>query len=122
VFGVVAFASGALRQAVLAPALGDHAAHQVGSLIAAGVMGGIAVWFIRRLRPTITEALTIGALWVAMTVAFEIGYFRFGQGEPWQRFLQDYSVFQGRLWILVLVVQLVTPYLVVRRRGLGAAT
>lgn len=122
VFSVVAFASGALRQAVLVPVLGEHPAHQVGSIIAAAAMAGVAVWFIRRLRPTRAEALTIGALWVAMSVAFEVGYFRFGVGASWGRLIHDYNVFQGRLWLLVLLVQLVTPSLVVRRRESGVAT
>jgi len=120
VFGVVAFAAGALRQAALAPVLGEHAAHQAGSVLAAAVMAGVAVWFIRRLRPTSSEALTIGGLWVAMTIAFEIGYFRFGLGVPWSRLLHDYNIFRGRLWLLVLIVQFVAPYVVVRRARPGA--
>jgi hypothetical protein len=115
-FGVVAFASGGLRQAVLVPRLGEHLAHQVGSVIVAAVIGLIAIWFIRSLGPTASEALTIGILWATMSVAFELGYFRFGMGEPWGRLAQDYNIFQGRLWLLVLIVQLVTPYVVVQRK------
>ena len=113
-FGVVAFASGGLRQAVLVPRLGEHAAHQVGSVFVAAVIGIIAVWFTRTLGPTASEALTIGALWVAMTVAFEFGFFHFGMGEPWATLFRDYNILKGRLWLLVLMVQLVTPYLEVR--------
>ena len=120
-FSVVAFASGGLRQAILVPRLGEHLAHQVGSVMVAGVIGIIAIWFIRRLGPTASEALTIGVLWVAMSVAFELGFFRFGMGEPWERLFQDYNVFRGRLWLLVLLVQLVTPYVVVQRARRGAA-
>ena len=121
-FSVVAFASGGLRQAVLVPRLGEHAAHQVGSVFVAVVIGIIAIWFIRTLGPTASEALTIGALWMAMTVAFELGFFRFGMGEPWERLIQDYNIFRGRFWLLVLIVQLVTPYVVVQRARRGAAT
>jgi len=121
-FGVAAFAMGALRQAVMAPWLGEQVAHQIGSMAVAAIIGAIAVRFTRSLGVTREQALTIGLLWVTMSVAFEVGYFRFGMGEPWNRLVHDYNVFQGRLWILVLFVQLVTPYLVVRRRGLGAPT
>lgn len=121
IFGVVAFASGGLRQAVLVPRLGEQTAHQIGSVIVAGIISVIVIWFVRRLGPTASEALTIGILWVAMTIAFEIGFFRFGMGEPWGRLVQDYNIVRGRLWLLVLIVQLVTPYLVVRRFQRGAA-
>ena len=121
-FGVVAFALGALRQVVIAPWLGEQLAHQIGSAAVAALIGAIAVRFTRSLGPTLRQALTIGALWVAMSVAFEVGYFRFGVGASWGRLVHDYNVFQGRLWLLVLLVQLVTPYLVVRRRGRGAVT
>ena len=121
-FGVVAFASGGLRQAVLVPRLGEHAAHQVGSVFVAAVIGIIAVWFTRTLGPTASEAVTIGALWVAMSVAFELGFFRFGMGVPWGRLVQDYNIFRGRLWLLVLIVQLVTPYLMVQHARRGVAT
>ena len=121
-FGVVAFASGGLRQAVLVPRLGEHAAHQVGSVFVAAVIGIIAVWFTRTLGPTASEAVTIGALWVAMSVAFELGFFRFGMGVPWGRLVQDYNIFRGRLWLLVLIVLLVTPYLMVQHARRGVAT
>ncbi|NNG17381.1 MAG: hypothetical protein HKM89_12955 [Gemmatimonadales bacterium] len=119
-FGVVAFASGGLREAILVPRLGEHLAHQIGSVMVAAVIGLIAIWFIRRLGPTASEALTIGVLWVAMSVAFELGFFGLGMGEPWGRLVRDYNILGGRLWLLVLIVQLVTPYLVVRGAGRGA--
>ena len=121
-FGVVAFAVGGLRQAGLVPRIGEHTAHQIGSVIVAGVIGLIAIRFIRRLGPTVSEALTIGALWVAMTVAFEFGFFGLGMGVPWEGLVHDYNIFRGRLWLLVLIVQLVTPYLVARRARRGTAT
>jgi hypothetical protein len=120
-FGVVAFASGGLRQAVLVPRLGEHVAHQLGSVFVAVVIGVIAVWFTRTVGPTVSEALTIGALWVAMTIAFELGFFHFGMGEPWGNLFLDYNILRGRLWLLVLLAQLVTPYLVVRRARRAAA-
>lgn len=120
-FGAVAFAMGGLRQAVFVPRFGEQLAHQLGSIIVAIVIGVVAAFFIRALGPTISEALTIGALWVAMSVAFEVGFFRFGMGESWGRLAQDYNIFRGRLWLLVLMVQLVTPYLVVRRAARSPA-
>ncbi len=113
-FGTIVIGTGALRQAILVPRLGEQLAHQVGTGLVAALVAVIAVIFTRALRPTPTEALTIGLLWVAMTVAFEVGFFHFGAGVAWSKLLDDYNILRGRLWLLVLLVQLVTPYLAAR--------
>lgn len=66
------------------------------------------------MRPTTGEALAIGLLWVVLTLLFEFGVFRFALGLPWERLLADYDLAEGRLWPLVLVTELVVPYVVVR--------
>lgn len=57
------------------------------------------------------DALRIGALWVAMTVAFEFlaGHYLFG--NTWDRLLADYNVLQGRIWALVLITTFLAPRL-----------
>lgn len=53
----------------------------------------------------------IGALWVAMTVAFELlaGHYLFG--NTWERLLADYNVLRGRIWVLVLITTFLAPRL-----------
>lgn len=61
--------------------------------------------------PGSADALRIGALWVAMTVAFELlaGHYLFG--NTWERLLADYNVLRGRIWVLVLITTFLAPRL-----------
>jgi hypothetical protein len=119
-FMLIAVASGALREALLTPRLDEHTAHQVGTLLVFLLIAAAIVPTIRRLRPTPRQALAIGAGWVAMTVAFEIGVFHFIVGHPMKVLLADYNLAEGRLWPLVLLTEFVMPWVVAGRVPLRA--
>ncbi len=53
------------------------------------------------------EAFLIGMLWVALTVAFELGHYVFG--NSWEKLIADYNLFRGRIWVWVLIVILFAP-------------
>jgi apolipoprotein N-acyltransferase len=44
------------------------------------------------------------------TIAFEFGFGHFVAGHSWSKLLADYNVFNGRLWLLVLVWITIMPY------------
>ncbi len=60
----------------------------------------------------------VGALWVIMTVAFEFLFGHFVAGHSWERLLQAYRLPADNLWVVVLLVTLVSPYLAARIRRL----
>jgi hypothetical protein len=97
-FMLVAVACGALREILLTPRLGEQTAHQVGTILVCLLIAAVIVPTIRRLRPTPLQALAIGAGWVAMTVAFEIGVFHFIVGHPIEVLLAAYDLTEGQLW------------------------
>jgi hypothetical protein len=113
-FGVVAMALGGLRDSLLTPRIGELRAHQIGTILVCAVIALIIVLSIRWLHPTLSQAIVIGAFWVVLTVVFEFTAFHYIAGEPWERLLANYNVIKGRLWPLVLVTELVVPYLAVR--------
>lgn len=47
-----------------------------------------------------------------MTVLFEFGFGYFVDGRSWEWLLQDYNVFQGRVWGLFLFSMFVSLYFV----------
>jgi hypothetical protein len=53
-----------------------------------------------------------------MTVAFEFlaGHYIFG--SPWDRLLEDYNLFGGRIWLLVLATSAFAPLIMARARNL----
>jgi hypothetical protein len=118
----IAFANGAVRELVMVPRLGSLPAHaiSVGTLSLAIV---IVTWTtIGWMQPrSLADAWRIGALWLALTLAFELlaGHYVFG--APWSRLLADYDILRGRIWIVVLITTVTAPVIAARARGLAAA-
>jgi uncharacterized membrane protein YkgB len=114
---VIAVINGVVREATYKKALGDLAAHQLSTLIGI-ILFGVYIWIIiGKWRPrSASQAIMIGVLWLAMTLAFEFlaGHYVFG--NPWPKILHDYNLLAGRLWILVLIWVTIAPYLVYRLR------
>jgi hypothetical protein len=119
---IVASANGALRQAVLIPALGETAGRAVSTVVLAALIALLAWATIAWIAPRTTrDAWLVGALWVALTLAFEFlaGHYLFG--TPWPVLLEDYNVRRGRIWILVLIVTAAAPLVSARGRGIVPA-
>ncbi len=111
---------GVLRTALLAPAVGLHRAGQIG--VAVGSLLVLAVaWLTRRWRAgaSTAELLGIGALWVALTVAFEFAFGYYVIGYSIAYIAGDFDLLAGRLMLLGLLLMLFAPLLVARstRRG-----
>lgn len=108
---VVAVAAGALRVSLLEPRLGEARAHVVGTLVVVAIFAALIWATVGWIRPDLApRALwTLGAGWLAATVAFELLFGRYVAGHPWQRLLADYNLAAGRLWPLVLLTLLLTP-------------
>jgi hypothetical protein len=96
---VVETLHGVARQLVIVPALGDLPARQVqvgvflGSALILLIAWWLAPWLDAR---TVREQLRVGALWVGLTVAFEVGLgLALGYGRA--RILADYDLTKGGL-------------------------
>src|SRR5262245_37534286 len=111
---VVAFGLGAVRELLIAPAIGEQAAHVVGTLTFVAVLLGITAVFVRRirLRCSPTDLWLVGLLWLALTLAFEFLFFHYAAGKPWEVLLADYNVLRGRIWVLVPLAELFGPPLI----------
>ncbi len=58
-----------------------------------------------------TRALSAGAVWMLLTIAFEVLYGHFVMGHPLSRLLHDYNLAAGRIWLLFLAWLVMAPYL-----------
>ncbi len=105
---VVAFANGAVRQFAYPSTLSDFAARQVAAVVGAVALG-VAIWFILRRWPIATrsQAWATGALWLVLTVAFELALvLRRGTLKD---VAEQYAIWRGSLWPLLLLWILVAP-------------
>lgn len=89
---------GILRTLYLVPLVGDFRARQICTFTGAAILIAIAYrshnWIDARTR---SHQLVIGALWLILTVCFEISIGRFVAGRPWQEVTADFRFWQGGL-------------------------
>jgi hypothetical protein len=114
---LTAMANGDLRQLVFARAMPELRAHQLSTAIGL-VLIGLFIWAVIRIWPlsSARQTLSIGLVWLALTVAFEFVFGRFVMHQPWSRLLNDYNLFEGRLWAVFLIWLTIAPYVFFRIR------
>lgn len=99
----IGIANGMAREVTFGRRLGERTANQLSALSG---MGAFAVffWKLQRRWPIAknSEALGIGAAWLALTVAFEFGFGRLVAKKSWRSLLDEYDLREGRAWPLVL--------------------
>ena len=115
---IIGIVNGLFREKVLALKFNELKAHQLSTLTGL-LLFALYIGIIMRIwRPeTVAKAITIGIVWLAMTVVFEFIFGHYVAGHSWQRLLQDYNLAAGRLWILVLIWVAVAPYVFYRIWG-----
>jgi hypothetical protein len=111
ILAVIAVANGFVGNLVLSRWLGDYGSHLYKSVVII-VAVFAAGWFYARQTQGegwFGAALGAGLLWLGLTILFEFGFGHYVFGNPWEKLLADYRIWQGRLWILVLVADFVAP-------------
>ena len=115
---VLASLNGALRDLLMMPRLGDTVARAISTVLLC-ILVLLVTWLtLDWIGPrSRADALAIGGVWVACTLAFEFlaGHYLFR--KPWAELLADYDLRRGRIWIAVLVVTFVAPSWVAGWRG-----
>ena len=108
----IAIFNGAVREMWLVEYFGELRAHQL-SCVTGIVLLGAFIWaVIRNWRPACAgAAVTIGLIWLIMTIAFEFLFGFYVRGITWSGLFHEYNLFVGRLWVLVLVWVTIAPYL-----------
>ena len=115
---IIAIINGVIRDAVYGKSLSDLTAHQI-STFALIVLSGLYIWMLGLAWniTSLTQAITIGLIWLALTVAFEFSFGHYIMKHPWTRLLHDYNIVKGRLWILVLIWITIAPYVFFKIRS-----
>lgn len=119
---VVETLHGTARALWLAPHVGDLASRQIGVLTGSVLILAVAWLTIRWIdAPHARARWTLGALWVALMLAFELGLGR-ALGVPWERLWADYDLRQGGLMGFGMLVLLLAPALAGHLRRHPAAS
>ena len=108
---IIGIINGTIRQYAYSNALGELRAHQV-STVTGIFLFGLYIWaltFLWKIRSS-AEAIAIGLIWLTLTIAFEFLFGHYVMKHPWSKLLHDYNLFEGRLWVLVLLWVTLAPY------------
>jgi hypothetical protein len=112
---VIAFANGAFREFALARWLSRGLAGHLSTILLILVFGVFIFFVMRRWRPASgLDAITIGLVWMLMTVVFESLLGRYGSGQSWREVFAAYDLRSGNLWAMVPLWVGVAPYLMYR--------
>lgn len=114
---VLALLNGAIREAVIIPAIGSTNALFFSGvlliLIIVGVTYLVLPWMEARKK---SHLILIGFVWLCLTLVFE---FTFGllQGKSIAELLIAYTFKGGNIWSLVLLTTASAPYMAAKLRG-----
>jgi len=100
---------GILRELLMAPMLGDALARRIAFFVACALIVFIAWLTAPWLEATSRrQQLWVGALWMALMFAFEVGLGR-AQDMGWDRILAEYDVRRGGLMAFGMLLLLLAP-------------
>ena len=109
---VIGISNGILRESTYGKYLDELRAHQISTLTGSlffSLYIGTLVYFWG--LESSSQAITIGLIWLLLTVGFEFLFGHFIAGHSWSRLGQDYNLLAGRVWIFVLLVITCAPLL-----------
>lgn len=111
-FFVLAVLNGILRDTVYVPQWGQFWGHIAGTVILVVAIAIVMYAFLHRNRASLTRSrlVALGLLWLALSLFFEIAVTHWVMEEEWQTILAQYSVTQGRLRVLVRLLELAGPF------------
>lgn len=109
---------GIARGILLVPHVGHSRSNQIGVFTGSIIIFVIAVVFVRWMGATRpTHLLTVGFLWLALTLTFEILFGRFVVGASWEQIAADYNVLEGGLLPFGMLFLLLSPLIAWKVRG-----
>ncbi|MHB9067969.1 MAG: hypothetical protein ACYC4B_29655 [Pirellulaceae bacterium] len=109
---------GIARGIFLVPHVGEFRSSQIGVFTGSIIILVIAIVFVRWMAATRpAQLLTVGFLWIALTLTFEILFGRFVVGASWEQIATDYNVLQGGLLPFGMLILLLSPLIAWKVRG-----
>jgi hypothetical protein len=99
---VLAIINGAARELAYKDQVGESTANQI-SVAPLIALLALYFWMLQRRWPLATtrDALSVGAIWAALSVLFEFGFGHYVEGDSWADLVRTYDVTTGNLWILI---------------------
>jgi hypothetical protein len=116
---ILAILNGIIRETLLVSVFGPRLALLLSGILLAVLIFAVTVVLIPWLgRLAAPYYWLVGMLWACLTVIFEFSFGHYVGGHSCETLLAAYDLTSGNLWLAVLIMTLVSPYLAARRRGM----
>lgn len=116
---VAAILNGLMRGKLLTPLVGGGISLPVSGIVLSIIVLLVAYFTIPFVGVARTEVyLLIGLLWVVLTLAFEYLFGHYVAGKSWHEINQVFNLAKGDLFVIVIVVSAMSPWIVAKLRGL----
>lgn len=115
VFPIIGIINGAIRQIGYGKLMAELLAHQI-STVTGIILFGLYMWGLSlhwKIQSS-GEAISIGLIWLVLTIVFEFLFGHYVMKHPWSRLLHDYNILKGRFWVLFLIWIAIAPYVFFR--------
>ncbi|HSL90430.1 MAG TPA: hypothetical protein VK870_14095 [Ignavibacteriaceae bacterium] len=107
---VLAILNGTIRQSFILSYTTEPVAHIISTLMFLIIQFLVICFYVQIKCVKEKSALVrIGIFWIALTILFEFVFGHYVMNHPWEKLLADYNVFAGRLWLLVLLNNIIAP-------------
>ncbi len=109
---------GIARGIILVPHVGEFRSNQIGVFTGSVIILAIALLSIRWINASGTAVLlSVGGLWLVLTLTFEIVFGRCVVGASWERISADFNLLKGGLLPIGMLILLLSPLLAGKIRG-----
>jgi ABC-type transport system involved in multi-copper enzyme maturation permease subunit len=116
---IAAILNGTFREKVLVPVIGAEMALPLSGILLAVLVFLVAFMLVSSIGSSETKVyILLGLLWVILTLSFEFLFGHFIAGRSWHEIMQVFNVKKGDLFIVVLAITGVSPWLAAKARGI----
>lgn len=116
---IAAIVNGLFRENVLVPSIGAELALPLSGVLLSVLVflvSFVLVSFLDSSKPQVL--FVIGLFWVTLTVSFEFLFGHYVVGKSWPEIIQVFNPLKGNLFVLVLFVTAISPWLSAKVRGI----
>lgn len=116
---IAAIVNGLFREHVLLPLVGVELALPLSGVLLSVLVLLVSFMLVSFLDSSKPQVLfVIGLFWVTLTVSFEFLFGYYVVGKSWLEIIQVFNPLKGNLFVLVLFVTAISPWLSAKVRGI----
>ncbi len=117
---IAAIINGVIREKLIVPMAGIETALPLSGITLSIIIFLISLISISFIGAMETKTfLAIGVLWVLLTLSFEFLFGHYVVGKSWKEIMQVFNMQKGDLFIVVLFVTALSPWVAAKIRGIG---